>query len=168
MLTLGDVLAIVASLAGICVSAWALTMAVTTLFWDRTNRAKDAVATRPWPAFWTGILTVLVGGTISVIFLNLPNPLMKGVGWLMLMAILSLAAIGAGGIAGVAGERLRHLDPSLTPYQATVRGVAFVIVAGIFPILGWFLVAPLLLIVGAGAGLTAMRARRPVAFEVTP
>lgn len=169
MLMLGDVFAIVAALAGICVTSWSLTMMVTTLFPVRTARAQAALVDRPRRAFGVGLMLWLTVGVLSIALLNAPSAPLKGLGWLAALALLATVALGLAGIAGLAGDRLRNLDPVLSAYGAQTRGAAFVIGGAMLPILGWFLVAPVLLIVGLGAGFAALpsRSRAPVGLEAT-
>jgi hypothetical protein len=167
MLTLGDVLAIVASLTLICVSMWALVMGVSVLFPDRVARARDTLILRPWRTFWVGLLSTFIGVTFGIAMINLPNPLIKILGTALLLAVLAVGAMGAGGLAQVAAERVQQLDEKLSAYQAQSRGALFIIVSGLVPFLGWFLVAPIVLILGIGAGTQVLRGRRVVNFEVS-
>jgi hypothetical protein len=46
-----------------------------------------------------------------------------------------------------------HAAASLTPAGAFVRGAVALELAAVFPIVGWFLVIPAVLLAGFGAGL---------------
>ena len=171
MLMLGDVLAVVATLAGVCLSAWALVMAFSTLFPTKVEEARDAVSGQPWKCFRWGLGLWLTAGTASVALLNAPNPLAKLVGWIVLLGLLTLAMLGAAGIAAVCARRVKALDPQASDLSAQTKGAVFVIVSGILPILGWFAVAPMVLMFGLGAGSRAVQAarlRKPVEVEATP
>lgn len=164
---LGDVLAVVAALAGICVSAWSLTMLVATLFPLRAERAQTALAERPGRAFGVGLGLWLTVGVLALTLMNAPNPLAKFLGIAVGLGLLATAVVGLAGVAGLAAERLQRLDAGLSAYAAQTRGALFVIGGAMLPFLGWFLVAPMALIFGLGAGFQALprRARRAVEVE---
>jgi len=162
MLMLGDVFAVVALLAGVCLTSWSLTMMVTTLFPVRTGRAQVALADRPWRAFGIGLALLFTLGVFALALLSAPNAGIKLLGWVVALALLATVSIGLGGISSLASERLRALDPVLSAYGAQTRGAGFVIGAAMLPILGWFLVAPMVIIFGLGAGFQALPTRQHV------
>jgi hypothetical protein len=54
-------------------------------------------------------------------------------------------------------DRVLEHEPKISPYAALMRGAALVVVPGLLPVLGWFLVAPVMLFVGLGASTKALR-----------
>ena len=162
MTTIGDSFSVVAVLGGICLSAWALMLAVALVFPNKAHQAENRMSTRPWLCLFLGLLIWLTFGTFSVALISSPVPGVKLVGWGVLMTILSIAAVGSSGSAMLASRRLKRLDPDITPYAALSKSAAFIVIAGLLPVLGWFLIVPLLLCVSTGAGLTALKAREPM------
>jgi hypothetical protein len=147
----------VASLFGICLSAWATLLAFSLLFPDRATKAADSIHGSPvkMGLLGTGITALLfVGG---ILLLQQPLPLVKLVGWMLLLANLSLAAMGCSGLATIMAGRVQKHEPNLSAYAALMRGAALVVVPGILPFFGWFLIAPAVLLVGVGAGTKALR-----------
>lgn len=156
----GDVLAFMSLLIGSCVSAWALTVAYGLLFPARSDFAKDVVAASPWKCVARGALTAITLGLLGFILaVKAPNPMVKLVGWMILLFIFSIAALGMAGIALNAGERLRKMAPDMNHYAAFSRGAAFLIVGCILPVVGWLAFAPLLYLAAIGAGWKAVFAR---------
>jgi hypothetical protein len=156
----GDVLAFVALLIGTCVSAWALTMANGLLFPGKSWVAQQEVSTHPWRCIGRGALVVLTLGLAGLILVGqVPNPLVKLFGWVLLLAIFSVAALGMAGVALNAGERLQKLAPEMNHYAAFSRGAAFLIVGCILPIVGWLAFGPALYLASIGAGFKAVFTR---------
>lgn len=163
MLILGDVLAVVASLVGICLTAWTTLLALSLLFPSRAERAADGIRIAPGRTFGWGVVLTAILGFAGLVLLGNPAPVAKLVGWLIMLTLLSLAALGASGLSLVLGGRVRDNEPHLSTYAALMRGAALVVVPGLLPVLGWFLVAPVVLLLGVGAGTRALRPIRVAA-----
>jgi hypothetical protein len=61
-----------------------------------------------------------------------------------------------------AAGRVQEHEPRLSPYAALMRGAALVVVPGLLPVFGWFIIAPAMLFVGVGAGTKALHIVPPV------
>jgi len=156
----GDVLAFISVLIGTCVSAWALTLANGLLFPGKSWVAQQEVNAHPWRCLGRGAAVILTLGLIGLILaVRVPNPVVKLVGWLLLLGIFSVAALGMAGIALNAGERLKKLAPEMNDYAAFSRGAAFLIVGCILPIVGWLAFGPVMYLASIGAGMKAVFTR---------
>ena len=164
-MAIGDVLAVVAGIFAICGSAWALLVISAVMFGTRTQHAQAAIERYPWRTLGIGILGIVVFGTLSVIMAAQPLPLVKLVGTMMYLTLFAIAVVGGGGIAAMLGRKLQPMDSSLSPFQALTRGSGILVLAGLFPMLGWFVLAPLTLFMSLGAGIQALVAK-PVAPPV--
>jgi len=162
MLNLGDVLSFVAALGGAALSTWGLLVAATLVFDKRVSLAQGAVTNAPWKCFWAGLAWLGVLGTASIMLLNIPNPIVKFAGAVVLVLVMSWMTLGTAGIVQVAAKRLKELDPSMSHYATISRGAMFVVLPGFVPILGWIGIAPVLLVLGLGAGMKAILHRSPV------
>lgn len=164
-MTFGDVLAAVAALVGICLSAWTTLMAFSLLFPERAAQASESIDRSAARMALRGAgLTVLML-VAAILLFRIHQPLFTVAGWLVVLAMLSLAALGGSGLAMLMAGRVRMHEPQLSAYAALMRGAALVVVPGLLPVFGWFLVAPIMLIVGIGAGTKALRLP-PVAVPV--
>ncbi len=85
------------------------------------------------PEPWNGILSIL---TIS-------------------LAIL-FASNGIAGLATVVGQRLPSPADADRPWNATIRGGIVLELAFLVPFLGWFVLLPLSILIGAGATLRSI------------
>ncbi len=160
-LTFGDVLGAVALLVGICVSAWTTLVLFSLLFPARAARAASSIRTSAGSMGLRGfgIALVVVVAILALAQYQLPITKLAITG--ILLALLSLAALGASGLAMLAADRVLENEPNLSPYAALMRGAALVVVPGLLPVFGWFLVAPAMLFVGIGAGTRALRLATP-------
>jgi len=168
MLSQGDVSATIYTLIGICITAWALTMAYGLLFPERTEIARLEISTRPLTCIGRGAAIFLTAGLFGAILVGAGhNPLVKLFGWTILMALFLVAALGLAGIAMSAGERLRRLAPEMNAYAAFARGAAFLTLGCVLPLVGWFAFGPLLFIAAIGAGSKAAFSRARQIAEVS-
>ncbi len=85
-------------------------------------------------------------------------------GDLAAIAILALffyyANIGVAGLATMVGRKLPSAADRDRPWSGTIRGGVVLELAFLFPLLGWFFVLPISLIVGAGAVTSRLIAKR--------
>lgn len=166
MTTIGDSFAIVAIIAGICLSAWALIMTIALVFPGKSQHSRSRLVNKPWASFFVGLLIWLVPGVVSAALIALPLPIFKLAGWMGIMALLSVAAVGSAGLATLASERLRAMAPDQTIYASLSKSAAYIVISGLVPILGWFLIVPFLIFASTGAGAAALLVRDRQTNEV--
>lgn len=124
------------------------------LFSKTVERAELRLARTPWRCFFSG-LTLLMISTIPIgVSFGIPG--LQGFGVVAIFILLTIASIGAAGLAEVMGKQLNHLGFNGTPVSATIRGAVAMEMAAIFPIIGWFIFVPLTLIITFGAGTFAL------------
>lgn len=162
MLIIGDVLAFFAGVTLLAISSWAIAMCMVLMFPRRADRARDHLAARPWQSLIFGLLLALVPGVLSLNLMANPMPGLKLAGLMSLMTLLGLAAVGFGGMASLVSSRVRAMAPELSPLAATGRASAIIVIASLFPFLGWFIFAPLALVFSLGAGFRAVLDRDSV------
>jgi hypothetical protein len=142
-------------------------LAVVSVVMPKTAARSKAVVSR-WPvqAFVTGLLMFAIGGTLSYYFLThgyIPRllrveivPGMLGTGLGLVTLLLSLTVIGATGVVRFLGERLTaHPSVQATPLRQIVVGSLAGVFGSWFPVVGWALVLPGLLMTSAGAAIVA-------------
>lgn len=143
----GTLLALGIAFPGLLTGSWLL-------FPDVVARARVRAAGSPWRSFLMGVGGVLLTA-IPIVFLSaVPLGLAKFAAVMIGFGAFGVATLGAASIAAEMGDRLRALaPPSLSPAGAFVRGAVALELAAVFPIVGWFLVIPGVLLLGFGAGL---------------
>jgi len=160
VLIIGDVLAVVFALIGVCITAGAMMLGGALLFQGNASRAREACRTAPGRGFILGLLITLVFAIVSITLIKVPLPPFKLAGTVVYLALMALASIGASGIALLLSERVAALDPNLSRFGALVRAATILSVACVFPLLGWFLAGPALLVASAGFGMQSLFVRR--------
>ena len=162
-MTFGDVLAAVAALIGICISAWTTLVLFSLLFPGRAHQAASAINRSAGNMALRGFGIALVMTIGTIVLFGLHRPLPTVAAWIVLLAMLALASLGGSGLALLAANRVKDHEPDLSFYAALMRGAALVVVPGLLPVFGWFLVGPAMLFVGVGAGMSALVLARPPA-----
>ena len=165
MTTIGDSFSIVAILTGIGLTTWALILAAGLLFNSRAHTAREKYESRPWLGFGLGLLLAATVGIVSVVLASAPIPIAKLMGTTGLMILLAVSALGSAGLCQIIAMRIRTLEPALSPYAALTRAGMLLVVAMFFPLLGWFLIGPVVFITSLGIGVQALMTRNPDARE---
>ncbi|HEX8237138.1 MAG TPA: hypothetical protein VF600_14365 [Abditibacteriaceae bacterium] len=160
-MTIGDVLAVVAGIGSTCVAAWALLLGMALLFHRRAGLAQQNFERSPWRVLATGFVLALLGIGGTLVLLNQPNGILKLAGWALLLGVLGLSALGASGLALLLGNCVQRSEPTMSDFGALLRGAGLLIAAALVPLLGWFFIVPLTIIMSAGAGWCALRGRVP-------
>lgn len=120
------------------------------LFPSVVSRAQSRVDKTPWGTFGMGLI-ILIAVTIPiVILLALPFGPAKFAGWILLAAALAVSSIGSAGIAAHLGARLAR-QSTFSALSGFVRGSVLLELAAFFPVLGWFFIWPLTIIMAFGA-----------------
>jgi len=163
MVTLGDVFLLFAAMVGISFAIWGAMLLTCMLFPARCAAAAQELEFHPWRAFGIGLAVflpvVIVGGFLTA----LPLPIFKVAGVGVYLLLLSLAAFGSGGLARLVGQRVQTTGGASTFYGGYVKGATLVVLTCHLPILGWFLLAPVILICSLGAGIKGLVRGRPSA-----
>ena len=155
----GDVIATIAGLIGISLTTWATMLACALLFAPKTVAARRALDGKLAPVFFKGLLVLLIGGGLAVGLISAPPVAAKVVGLGLLAIVLATGAVGTAGIATLTSERIRQLHPAMSEFTALSRGSGILIAASILPVAGTFLFFPAIIIMGLGAGYSALFGR---------
>ncbi len=120
------------------------------LFPALITRAQARVENTPMQSFWLGLVIVIAVTVPVVILLALPFGPAKFIGWILLAASFALSSIGSAGIAAHLGARLTS-QSNLSALNGFIRGSVILEFTAFFPVLGWFFIWPLMLIMAFGA-----------------
>lgn len=163
MLIIGDVLAVVFALVGVCVTAAAMMVGSALLFENHAGRAREICRAAPGRSFILGLLATVFFGVVSLTLLQVPVPLVKLAGTLIYLTLMALSAIGMSGVALLTAERISRADESVSRFAALLRASFLLSIACVFPLLGWFLAGPALFATSVGIGVQALLIRSRVA-----
>lgn len=153
-MTIGDVLAVMAAVF-VVGATWAATILLAALaFPAKTTLAQQKIVSAPGASLARGLGLALVLGVLAAVFWSRPGPA-RLIGGLLLAALGALAAVGSAGIARLVGERIQAVGSHMNPFAMLTRGTILYVAAGFLPIIGWFLVAPVALLLSVGGGAAA-------------
>jgi hypothetical protein len=118
------------------------------------ERAQMRVTRTPWKSFLLGAGALIVAG-IPIALLNAAAGPLQFIGIVSAFVLLTIVSIGAAGVAAMMGERLRGQGVNATTPGALVRGAIALEFAMVFPLVGWFIVLPLVALASLGAAVFA-------------
>jgi hypothetical protein len=139
---------------------------------NRIEYVQDMVAHHAGRALVVGFVNLLFFGILAGILSNNGGDVGSLLAILIVLTMLGLAALGLSGLMYLL--RLRMYPPTkettLSPIQTAVRAALVLLLALLSPFIGWFVLAPILLSIGLGAGIMAVvrrsRGRVPLQQQI--
>ena len=141
------------------ISLWASLLLARLLFPTRSDVASTALREKRRRCFLLGALGSVGGIGAGIGMLNAPAAPVKIAGFALIAAVGFTALLGGTALVDLAAD---SLNSSSTPTSPATRGkaAALLILAGLTPGIGWFLLFPLQLFANTGAGLIAVFSRK--------
>lgn len=152
---MGEIAGLIAILLASAVTIVALLVLLPFLIPRRVERTRQIVQTMPGRSFAIGLVNTLFFLVVAAIFAQGGD----GGGLIALLIILALlagAAIGLAGLVLLLRERIYPETAKLAGLNTTVKTAVLLTLAGLLPLLGWFVLTPILLLVGLGAAIMAL------------
>jgi len=159
---IGNVLAVVATVFTAAIALLCTMVLTSLLFPARSARAATEVEAHPWKCALTGLL---LGGAfflVGTVLFQIPNPVTRFLGVLVYLAFVLVACAGSGGLARLVAARITSRDRSDPPLWAVAVGASLVVGSSLLPLVGWALLAPLILVCSLGAGFRSGRRSKTV------
>ena len=145
------VLGFALSIIGFLLSLQGLWLLSLALFPRRVARAADRCRHHGIASFFVGILITGVALLIGAVLARRGGGPRHGVGGLFLSLFTLYAGVGMSGLVTFIGQRLPTPSDAIRPWRTTVRGGIVLELAYLLPIVGWFVLLPFSVIMGAGA-----------------
>lgn len=141
-----------------------LTALLTTLTYLLPTRAKYAqqiLQDKPGRAFVIGLVNLLFFGILAAVF-SQGGEIGGLLGLIILLALLGLAFIGLTGLLLLLRHRFYppHEETNHSLLAVTIRSSAILMAGLLAPVVGWFILAPILLITGLGSGIMTLVQRK--------
>ncbi len=143
----------------IFISYW---LASRALFEGFVENCRQRIETHPVRQAVLGLTIALPTILLGLALLNGPNPAMKLLGATVILALILAGLIGSTGLAAQVGAGLPSPRDLSQPWRRVLRGGAVLGLTFVFPILGWFVILPLALLMGIGAAWRSVRKTVPV------
>jgi hypothetical protein len=135
-----------------------LLILVTALAPSYFHRARHAVSIHAWQSFFLGLVNFVFFFVIAAVLSDAASVPLKVIAGLSLFIVLPLmTVVGIATAAGIAGERVLALltDRPGTSLGNLVIGIVCLGITALLPIVGWVVLA-VLLMMGFGAALLAL------------
>ena len=158
-MSLAQVQATVALFVALMISLTGLLTSVAILLPAHSQRAEAELEQSPKRCLFVGLASLLAFA-FGILLLNIPNPLLKLIGFALITTISGVVTVGGAGMAQLMGKRISEMSGAKTTFGELVRGSVAYSVAVFFPFIGWFVLAPISIVCALGAGVRAMRAPR--------
>ncbi|MEZ4593808.1 MAG: hypothetical protein R3D55_22080 [Chloroflexota bacterium] len=140
----------------------ALLVLLPALLPGRVARAQQVAQNSPGRSLVIGLVNCLFFGVVATIFAQGGD---LG-GLIALIILLALAAVTAVGLAAINQIVQTRLYPKDEGVKVGLKTAVLLIAGGLVPLLGWFVITPILLLIGLGAGIIALvRRQRNAAQE---
>lgn len=164
---MADVFKILFLILGLLMCSVSYWLMFSALFAPAVSRAQQALAARPVRVFLIGALSgvplVLIGIALTA---NGAGPI-KMVGVAFLMLLTTAALFGSTALARMVGQGLGNPQAPKPNGTLILRGGAVVSIACVLPLVGWFLLLPVVLLSGFGAAVHVIRRPVGVSSEIS-
>lgn len=122
----------------------------------------------PWKNILVGLLVGAPIAAVGFLLFAIPNPAFKILGFAVILLPLLMGLFGSAGLCEKIGIGLLMKHEEGRNWLRVLLGGIVLGLTFLFPLLGWFLVMPLVLISGIGALFLSWRARRREAVLPPP
>lgn len=153
---MADVYTVTFSIIGILISLPALLAALTLLLPQLTQQIETRLREHPKRSFVLGVPVTAVFALWIAITANAGSGVVRATAFIAAFAGMGLGTLGAAGLARLLGARLAPLSGPKSEITHLLRGAVVYELACLFPIVGWFLFAPLAGITLLGAATSAL------------
>ncbi len=125
----------------------------------RVARAQQIAQNSPGRAFVIGLVNFLFFGVLIAIFAQ-GGDIGGLIAGTILLALLAVTAVGLAAINQIVQGRLY---PNNSGVKSGLKTAVLLIAAGLVPLLGWFVLTPILLLISLGAAIIALVRRKSTA-----
>jgi len=154
---MGDIIGLVVLLAGSVTGTVALLTLITFLLPGKVARSRQVMESSPGRAFVIGLVNFLFFGVIAAIA-GQGGDAGGMLAVFILLALAALAAVGLGGLVLLLRDRI-YPEPA-SGLRRTVYTAVLLTLGTLLPFVGWFIFAPILLLISLGAAIIVLARRQ--------
>lgn len=147
-------------IVGLLITFPSLWLLCTGLWPNFVERASHAVSGGIIKSFLIGIPVTALAVFIVIVVGKLPASFGQIGGVLSFSALMLFAQTGVAGLAKQLGLKLFYPEGTERPCRPVLRGGAVLVLSYLLPLVGWFLILPASIIIGAGSATRACLAKR--------
>ena len=165
-MSIGDSITLVSCLAGLMLALPAFLVFLSMTFNRTTYRAAERLAGGWIRIFFMGLIPIVAVGFGAGLLVSLGS-IFQLIGAVVYLFLLLWVFSGVASFARLIGARLSEFNQRDTsPLVETIVGAFILSFAFAFPLVGWFLLLPLTIVIGTGAVVSAWFSRsEPVMVE---
>lgn len=156
MFVIGDVLATIAIFFGVGLMIWATALVAALLWPHHAARSAKALEGQAGSSFGIGLAVFIPIFLVVVWLFSAQNPATTILAFMIAGALLLFSSLGFGALGYIVGDRIQQASPDTSTWVARTRGLALLTIAASTPIVGWFVLGPVLLIVALGASVRSL------------
>lgn len=163
---MADVYTVTFILLGILITLPGLLVGLNLLFPALCGRIEQRIATRPGRNLFVGVPATAVLLLWAAIASNSGSGVLRGSAFLMAGVWMGVGTLGAAGMARLLGSRLAKVADPSSKLINLVRGAVVFEFACLFPLVGWFLFAPIAGVMLVGAAVSSLRRGRAIQIVI--
>lgn len=153
---MADTMAVFFVVLGLTLALVSLSLLARGLWPDAVRITTDRIERGLVVPFLVGIPIAFIPLLAAVVLAKLGGPAGVVVGAVVLSATVFHGFIGVAGLATCVGQRLASASDVSRPWRATLRGSVVLVLSGLLPVVGWFVLLPIAFITGSGAATIAL------------
>lgn len=152
-MTLADVFAIIAAIA-IFLMGFISTTAITRVaLTQEVENGRRRLTASPYRSLLLGLMTLLPALVCALALLKAPLGILKISSLLLLAVATGIVIIGLSAILAVISDRIFGEGFTLNRHASAAT---ILLMSALFPLLGWFLILPITLLIAFGTGLRSL------------
>jgi hypothetical protein len=155
-MTLGDILAVIAAVMLVGASWASAILMIALAFPTKVGAAQEKLMSAPGWCAGRGVVAVAAGGLLALALSQAAAGPARLLAAVILGALGIVAAVGSAAIVRLLGARIDALGSPMTPFASLTRASFLYVGAGFFPVIGWFAILPVALILSVGCGLPVL------------
>jgi hypothetical protein len=130
------------------------------------ERARQRLVRKPVGSFFLGLLFWSVTMLITSQLIRGDRPgVGQLIGWLLMGPMLAASVLGGAAFAQLIGGRISAQLKNDSPVPALIGGALCTVLAGLLPVIGWFVFLPITGMMAIGAGALGILSKRHVAEQ---
>lgn len=165
---MADVYTVTFILIGMLISLPGLLIGLNILLPNLTQRIEIRIAEKPGRNLFIGIPITAAFALWVALASSTGSGVLRGSAFLMVGLWMALGTIGAAGLARLLGKRLVPLSSPSSELTHLLRGALVFEFACLFPLVGWFVFAPIIGVMLVGAAVSSLRRKEmPIVIDET-
>ena len=162
---IGDIIGFVSVAIGMIIAYPALLILLNILFSKTTERVAIRLESGMKWSFFAGLIIVVIGGFLVVTLLSIGSVL-QFIGFVLYLTLSFFGTIGNAALAKLFGARISEMGEKKSSSLNEMLSGGFVLTLSFaFPLIGWFVVMPIITCIAVGAMTLNLFRRSPRPVE---